>query len=594
MRPAHLIAVAIVATALVLPTAAWGHATVESTTPARGAELERAPERVTLRFSEPVEAAFGAVQVYDQAGKRVDRGGANHPGGRGGEVAIGLRDGLGDGTYTATYRVVSADSHPVSGGFVFTVGKGGAPARALDQLIDAGKADPVTEVGFGIVRGLSYLALALAVGGVAFAVAVWRPALGERGGADETWTRASDAFATRAGRLVFAAVGLGVATSALGIVFQGAVAAGTSFWQALDATVVGDVLDTRFGTVWGLRLLAWLALGGLLAAPFLRLRAASMRPAPLGATGLVPSRRPPPAGVAALAALLAFLCLTPALAGHASTLSPGWLLVPANVLHVVSMSVWVGGVAMLLLVLPGATRQLEPAERTGLLAAAVSRFSVYALAAVAGLVASGAIQALVEVDSLADLPGTAFGRAILIKIGLVIALIGLGAWNRQRIRPRLATLDANREAPGRAGIELRRSLRAEIVLMVAALGVTAALVSYAPAIGAVGPFSASETLGPARLELTVDPARAGSNEIHMYLFDRRSGRQYDRVEQLTVSARLPAKRIGPLPLDAQQAGPGHYVIRRAALAPTGDWQLEVSARVSAFDAYDTHMEVPIR
>jgi copper transport protein len=96
------------------------------------------------------------------------------------------------------------------------------------------------------------------------------------------------------------------------------------------------------------------------------------------------------------------------------------------------------------------------------------------------------------------------------------------------------------------------------------------------------------------MELTVDPARAGRNQIHLYLFDRRTGRQYDRVKELTVSARLPDRSIGPLPFEAEKAGPGHYVIRRAGIAPPGDWRLDVSARVSAFDAYDAHLEVPIR
>ena len=585
--------VAVLVAALVAPAGACGHATVAGTSPQRGAELERAPERVTFRFSEPVEAAFGAVQVYDQQGKRVDEGAAKHPGGRGDEVTIGLRGGLGDGTYTATYRVVSADSHPVSGGFTFTVGKGGAPARALDQLIDAGKVGPVTEIGFGIVRGLAYLALALVAGGTAFLAAVWRPALRDRAGADERWQRASEAFAGRARTLTLVAVALGVATSALGIVFQGAVAAGTSFWQALDPTVIGDVLDTRFGTVWALRGLGWLLVGGLLMLPALRLRAVALRPASLGATGLAPSRPSVPLATVALGLLLALLCLTPALAGHASTLSPAWLLVPANVVHVVSMAVWVGGVAMLLLCLPAATRALDPVERTGLLAVSVSRFSTLALAAVAGLIASGVTQAIVEVDSLADMVDTAFGRAILIKIALVAGLIALGAFNRQGIRPRLAAFDAAGQAPGRAGIELRRSIRAELVLMVCALGVTAALVSYAPASGSSGPFSTDKTLGPATLELTVDPARTGANEVHLYLFDRDTGRQFSPIKQLTVTARLPDRDIGPVRLDAQQAGPGHYVVRRAALAPSGDWRLEVSARVSAFDAYVTKIEVPI-
>ena len=159
----------------------------------------------------------------------------------------------------------------------------------------------------------------------------------------------------------------------------------------------------------------------------------------------------PRAPAVALTLLLAFLCLTPALAGHAATTDPTWLLVPANALHVVCMAVWVGGVVLLIAALPVATRPLEPAARTGLLAESVARFSTLALAAVAGLVASGTLQAIVQLKSFSDLLDTAFGRAILIKIGLLLGLIALGAWNRQRIRPRLAALDAAGEIPGRRG-----------------------------------------------------------------------------------------------------------------------------------------------
>jgi hypothetical protein len=82
--------------------------------------------------------------------------------------------------------------------------------------------------------------------------------------------------------------------------------------------------------------------------------------------------------------------------------------------------------------------------------------------------------------------------------------------------------------------------------------------------------------------------------VHLYLFDRRTGRQWNRSKELTVAASLPDRAIGPLKLDAQKAGPGHYVIRRADLAPKGDWRLEVTSRVSAFDEYAAHFEVPIR
>ena len=144
------------------------------------------------------------------------------------------------------------------------------------------------------------------------------------------------------------------------------------------------------------------------------------------------------------------------------------------------MSIWVGGVATLLLAVPAATRASIPPTRTPLLAAAVARFSTLALFAVAALIAAGVAQAIPELESLSDFTDTAFGRSLLAKIALLVRLLGLGAWNRQRARPRLAAQAERNEAPGRAGVLLRRSLRTELALMVAVLGVTAALVSYPP------------------------------------------------------------------------------------------------------------------
>ena len=267
---------------------------------------------------------------------------------------------------------------------------------------------------------------------------------------------------------------------------------------------------------------------------------------------------------------------------------------PANFLHVVSMATWVGGVALLLFALPAATRLLAPEDRGVALAACVTRFSTIALVAVAALVASGTIQAIVELHAFSDFTDTAFGRAILIKIALLLVLIGLGAWNRQRARPRLQALaaergDARRRRRGAAPLAAHRDRPHGR----GALGHRGARV-LRPAGRGHGPFSANAVLGPARLELTVDPARAGANQVHLYLFDRRTGRQWDRSKELTIEASLPDRAIGPLELDAQKAGPGHYVIRRADLAPKGDWRLAVTARVSAFDEYDARIEVPIR
>ncbi len=569
--------------------AAGAHALLEETTPARGAALERAPAQVAFRFSESVEVAFGALRVYDARGAQVQQGDPFHPGGDPRAVAVRLRGGLGDGGYTATYRVVSADSHPVSGGFVFSVGDATAPAATVADLLAGTKSGPVTSVAFAVVRALQFAAIALAVGALILLVAVWLPALAALAVPGGRWEAAAGAFAARWRAALLVAAGAGLLASLLGLVLQAATAEGTTFWSAVGD--IGDVLGTRFGTVWGLGALAWVAVGAL-ALPA-RAAAPAVRPATVGAAGVAVPR----AGwwTATLAVPLAWLVLLPALGGHAGVQSPVAVLLPANVLHVVAASAWIGGLAVLVLALPAATRRLEPPDRTRLLTGAVGRFSTLAPVAVAVLLAGGILQSLLELDALDDLWDTAYGRAIIVKSVLVAGLLALGWRNRRRTLPALAREAASGAAPGRPGLTLRRALRAEVALGVAALAATGALAGYSPTSAtAGGPYSASADLGPARAELTVEPATAGPNEIHLYFFARSDGRQWDAARQLTVSASLPSERIAPITLDARKAGPGHYVIGGAPLAPAGDWRLAVDARVSEFDQYGARFTVPVR
>ncbi len=563
-----------------LPADAAAHAVLESAQPARGAALERAPKQVSLSFNEPIESSFGALRVFNADGERVDRGSAQRPSGS--AISVQLRNGLSDGPYTATYRVVSADSHPVVGGYVFTVGKaGGLAAASVAELLDA-EAGPVTETAFGVVRAVGYGAIALLIGGLVFLTLVWLPSLRAVGGAREG---AGEAFEHRAGRLLVGAALAGLLSTVLGIVLQGATASGGSFWSALDTGVIHDVLNTRFGTVWKLRVTAFgLLVPLLLYLPALRGRREVKREAALELLRNV-----------ALVLALAYLAVSPALAGHAAAGDQAALLVPLDVLHVLAMSVWVGGVALLALVVPVATRLLDPPDRTRLLATAVSRFSTIALAAVVALLATGIFQSILHLDAFADLVDTAFGRAILVKSSIFVALVAIGAHNRRRSQPALARLASGGEPPGRAGLVLRRALRAEVGLMVLVLGVTAALVSYSPSAGVQsGPFSGTAELGPARLELTVDPARVGRNEVHVYLFNRGTGAQYDRPSELAISAAEPERGIGPLELRVRKAGPGHYTAPVAELVPGGDWDLTVRARISEFEELRAELEVPVR
>jgi len=56
-----------VATLLALPATAFSHATLQSTVPERGAQLDAAPAEVVFKFDEAVEASFGALRVFDSS-----------------------------------------------------------------------------------------------------------------------------------------------------------------------------------------------------------------------------------------------------------------------------------------------------------------------------------------------------------------------------------------------------------------------------------------------------------------------------------------------------------------------------------------------
>jgi copper transport protein len=296
-----------------------------------------------------------------------------------------------------------------------------------------------------------------------------------------------------------------------------------------------------------------------------------------------------------IAVPLVYLVLCPALSGHGSSQSPVAINFPVNAIHVGAMAVWLGGLAALLLVLPAATRAAaSPADRGRLLAGPLARFSALALGAVALLMATGLIQAYVYVRHLGDLLSTGYGRAVLAKFLLLLCVIGVAAYNRRTSVPRLEAIAERGESPGRPGVLLRRAVRAEVALLVVVLGVTAALAGYAPPVSAqAGPFSTTTTVGPTTLEMDVDPARVGANQIHIYFFDAKTGAPYRQGKELKAAATLPSKSIGPLPLTVQDAGPGHYIVQEALLNAPGDWEIELTLRTSKFDELTKSVEVPV-
>ncbi len=107
------------------------------------------------------------------------------------------------------------------------------------------------------------------------------------------------------------------------------------------------------------------------------------------------------------------------------------------------------------------------------------------------------------------------------------------------------------------------------------------------------PVLENTSIGAAELEISVEPAKVGLNTIHLYLIDAKTGAQFTATKELTASARLPSKHIGPLPLHGDRAGPGHYILDSAMLSPGGTWDIEIVDRVSEFEQFTRVVKVPI-
>jgi copper transport protein len=577
---AGVVAAAVATAGLALgPAPADAHAELISTEPASGEQLDEAPSQVVLRFSESVDVADDAVEVLTAGGDRVDAGDPGHPNGEGSSVAVDLPS-LDDGTYVVSWRVLSADSHPVSGAFTFGVGDAAASLSDADAqvLVDDARAgagsDRVVGVTYGIVRFAAFAALVVLVGGVIFVAALW-PA-----GADDA----------RARRTLGGAWWMALGATLLSIPLQATYAVGGSLADAFDPSVIGDELAARTGRAWLIRLALLLAVAVI--GPRLLRRESEHR-----TEALLPAA----AGVGL--ALLATVTFT----GHAVSGDLVGLAVVTDIVHLSAVSVWLGGLALLL----GAVLWPTGGVVDRRAEAIAARFSDVAFGAVMVIVASGVVQAWRQLGSWDALVDTSYGRLLLVKVGFFLLMLAAAAasrsWVRQRTRARAASLTlspgpgAVRVSPsGRAPLSLlRRSVAAEVALAVAVLATTAALVNAVPGASVVddapaatgGLFNTTVHGALTAIQVTVDPAAVGPTEVEINI-SAHDGSSLD-PEEVTASLSLPERDIGPLDLTLQRIGPGQYVAQGAEIPFSGTWDLEVVARTTEIDQDRVTTQVPV-
>jgi copper transport protein len=589
------------------------HAALASTQPADGSVVSREPRQVTTSFDQPVGISASSLMVYSPGGQRVDDGQTVHVSTY--EISVGLLSGIGDGTYTAVWHVISADTHPVEGAFTFSVG---APsATHVGALLPA--SDDVVSGLFAAVRWVEYLCFAVLGGGVAFLIICW-PDGGKR---------------RSARRLVWAS-SLGLLMSTLGgLLLQGPYGAGTGLSQMFSGTLIRQTMGTSLGPASYARELMSV-LSAVFAAILLpRLPAAS--PGARRAYGT------------AWALLITGVAASWAVYDHASTGVQAPWGVPDDVIHLDAMALWIGGLAALA---GFALRGTGPGSVA--VARAVPRFSKVAFGCVIALVASGGYETWREVGSWGALFDTGYGKLVLAKIAGLTLLVVLGYLARRFIQRGLSRAVLAPGGPGEAldsaadpaalsrvtatgtlmladtaansvlvtgpegggpprgshrrrlvpgsGWEtsmrrLRRSVALELGMAVVILALSAVLVNtatgreaYAPTVSASQAFNTGGPGGSGVVHIFAGPARLGPNTIEVY-FTTAAGRAYQPA-QVTAALYYPARNIGPLPVTLSLTAAGQYRAQNATVTFTGQWTLQVIVRSDGFD--ETSVTVPLK
>ncbi|WP_375412785.1 copper resistance CopC/CopD family protein [uncultured Bradyrhizobium sp.] len=443
--------VAVIAVWLVViceSSGALAHASLVGAEPRDGSTVAQAPGAVRLRFNEPVTPAV--IGVIDAQGRsRADV--AVYATGE--TIEIMLPAGLPAGTQVISYRVISADGHPVAGSMMFSVGMGRPVTLPTGSSSTLGVLIWLSRVGL-------YLGLFVGVGGVFF----------------NAWT----ADVRTRSKPVVAALALGSGSAAVSLGCQGLDLLGLPVSDVLTAAPWQAAIKTTLGPS---LVLASAAMG----LSYLGLRFRSARAArTLSAVAL--------AGVG----------LSLAASGHAGTAPPQWLTRPVIFLHGAGLAWWVGALLPLMAQARGPAPSLLPP---------LHRFSKGAVPVVGMVALTGGVLAVIQLESVQALVGTNYGRILCIKLALVVVLLGLAALNRFRLTPALRSpLQDGRALVRSIGFEC--AVAVGILALAAGWRFTPPPRSL---MAAIPPLALHIHSDRAMFQVLISPGRAGTDDFELQI-----------------------------------------------------------------------------
>ncbi|MFJ6857162.1 copper resistance protein CopC [Streptomyces werraensis] len=424
VRTLVLLILAVAGALLAGAAPASAHAALTGSDPAQGAVVDTAPPQLSLTFSEPVAVGDDSVRVLDPKGERVDKGDPANPSGT--TYSVRLVSGLPDGTYTVAYQVVSADSHPVAGAFTFSIG---APSETTVAVSAQGSDEGLVGWLYGFGRYVSYAGFVVLAGGACFVLACWAP--GAR-------VRAVQRLVV-SGWLALTAATLGL------LMLRGSYTTSGRIGDVFDLELLGDVLQTKTGAALVSRLLLLAAAALFIAVLF----GAYARTADAGdpdraaeSDGGEPDKRDLTFGLALGGTVVAAgLAASWAMSEHASQGLQAGVAMPVDVVHLLAVAAWLGGLTALLVALYRAPVE-TPVGRD-----AVRRFSRLAFGSVVTLAVTGVYQSWRQLGSWSAFTDTRYGQLLLVKIALVAVMVAVAFLSR-RWTQRLADARVSAAAEG--------------------------------------------------------------------------------------------------------------------------------------------------
>jgi copper transport protein len=408
--------------ALAMPSTAFGHATVRSTSPDYRERLDRAPTNVLVTFDQVVRVFPDSIVVTTDKGRVVS--GAARRASDPHTMTVPLH-GLARGAYTVRWRALSADGHTVAGVWTFGVGVAAPPPTEAHGASGPTRAEHVVRWGY-------FLALALLIGGLGFRLLIAR----------ELPPAAERRFYQLTGLGVVAALEIGI----LAFILRAEDALQLPFGDLLYGNLDPIARGTRIGTAFLAMTLGFALVAALLFLAWLLERRALLWAAFVTSLGFA-------SGLS--------------LSGHsAADAGASWKSQLADWVHLSAACLWLGGLLQLAVVV----WPLAPTARRE----AFLRFSRVAGVLVAMIVAAGVYLSILRLPEVSDLWEESYGRVLLLKLGLVSLALTWGAAHHFLARPLVERGD------GRIVRPLSRSLLGEAAIGMAVLLAAAVLVDSSP------------------------------------------------------------------------------------------------------------------